>query len=173
MQKNNTIDVGRSAVLIMDFQNEIVSNVAHNPHAVIANASRVLGVARNVGLPVIYVVHRGGRFEQYSPGVEIHSGVEPKPGERIITKTKAGPFSTTGLDVMLREMGVDTLIMMGVATSGCVLSATRWANDLNYKVLVIGEACDDRDPEVHRILVEEIFSRQGVLTVEEFISAIT
>jgi len=70
---------------------------------------------------------------------------------------------------MLREMGVDTLILMGVATSGCVLSTIRWAVDINYKPVVVGDACSDPDPEVHRVLTEKVYPRQGtVLTAQAF-----
>src|SRR3990172_3380429 len=158
--EKQALDPGRTAVLIMDFQNGIVNNVAQDSWKVVQKASQVLNGARQVGIPVIYVVHRGGRFEQLSSDAEIHPGVAPAPGERVISKTKAGPFSTTGLDVILREMGRDTLVLMGVATSGCVLSATRWAADINYKVVVVTDACADRDPEVHRVLTEKIFARQ-------------
>ena len=166
------LDPDRTVVLIMDFQNDIVNNVAQDPQTVIKKASQVLAGARQVGIPVIYVVHRGGRFEEQSAGAEIHPDVSPAPGERVISKTKSGPFSTTGLDIILREMGRDTLVLMGVATSGCVLSASRWAADINYKVVVVKDACDDRDPEVHRVLTEKIFARQGVLTAEEFLRAV-
>ena len=88
----------------------------------------------------------------------------------MITKTKAGSFSTTGLDVTLREKGIDTLILMGVATSGCVLSTARWATDINYKIVVVADACSDRDPEVHRVLTEKIFAR-GMLTAQQFLQA--
>ena len=170
--EQQTLDRDRTAVLIMDFQNDIVNNVAQDPQMVVQKAAQVLEGARQVGIPVIYVVHRGGRFEEPSAGAEIHPGVSPAPGERVISKTKAGPFSTTGLDIVLREMARDTLVLMGVATSGCVLSASRWAADINYKVLVVKDACDDRDPEVHRVLTEKIFARQGVLTAEEFLRAV-
>jgi nicotinamidase-related amidase len=49
-------------------------------------------------------------------------------------------------------MGVDTVILMGVATSGCVLSTIRWAFDINYKPYVLADACSDPDPEVHPLL---------------------
>ena len=160
------------AVFELDFQNDIVNNVAQNPQMVVQKASDVLNGARRVGIPVIHVVHRGGRFEEPSAGAEIHPGVLPAPGERVIAKTKAGPFSTTGLDIILREIGKDTLVIMGVATSGCVLSASRWAADINYRVVVVKDACDDRDPEVHRVLTEKIFTRQGVVTAEEFLQAV-
>ena len=167
------LDLARTAVLIMDFQNDIVNNVAQDPAAVVEKAAQVLSAARRSGVPVFHVIHRGGRFEEPSPGAEIHPGVLPAPGERVISKTKAGPFSTTGLDITLREMGVNTLALMGVATSGCVLSASRWATDIGYRVVVVKDACDDRDPEVHRVLTEKIFARQGVLTAAEFLQAVS
>ena len=167
------IDLAKTAILIMDFQNDIVNNVAEDPAAVVANAARVLGGARSRGVPVIHVMHRGGRFAEMSDGVEICPGVQPAEGEPVVSKTKAGPFSTTGLDVSLREMGVDTLALMGVATSGCVLSASRWASDLGYRVVVVTDACADRDPEVHRVLTEKIYVRQGVMTTDEILQAMS
>jgi nicotinamidase-related amidase len=167
------IDLAKTAILIMDFQNDIVNNVAEDSPAVVSNAARVLEGARGRGVPIIHVMHRGGRFTEPSPGAEIHPGVQPAAGESVISKTKAGPFSTTGLDVSLREMGVDTLALMGVSTSGCVLSASRWAGDLGYRVVVITDACADRDPEVHRVLTEKIYVRQGVMTTDEVLASLS
>ena len=167
------IDPAKSAVLIMDFQQRIINNVASEPEAVVHNAARALDGARAAGIPVIYVVHRGGPFAEYAPDVELHQGVVPADGERIITKTKPGPFSTTALDVNLREMGKETLIIMGVATSGCVLSTVRWAVDINYRFIVLSDACSDADPEVHRVLTEKVYPRQGtVITTGEFLAAL-
>ncbi len=168
-----TIDPEKSAVLIMDFQQRIIANVASEPEAVVRNAARALECARAAGIPVIYVVHRGGPFAEYAPDVELHQGVAPDEGELVITKTRPGPFSTTALDVNLREMGRDTLIVMGVATSGCVLSCVRWAVDVNYRFIVIADACSDADPEVHRVLTEKVYTRQGtVINTDEFLAAV-
>ena len=167
------IDPARSVVLIEDFQQRIITNVASEPEAVVQNAARVLEGARAAGIPVIYVVHRGGPFAEYAPDVELHKGVAPAEGERVITKTKPGPFSTTSLDVDLRMMGKDTLIVMGVATSGCVLSTVRWAVDVNYSFIVVADACSDADPEVHRVLTEKVYPRQGtVVSTEEFLATV-
>ena len=123
-------------------------------------------------MPVIYVVHRGGPFAEYAPDVELHQGVAPAEGEMVITKTKPGPFPTTTLDVTLREMGKDTLVV-GVATSGCVLSSVRWAVDVDYKFVVVSDACSDADPEVHRVLTEKVYPRQGtVMTTDQFLQAL-
>ena len=173
MTQQVAIDTGRSAVLIMDFQQRIVNNFASDPPGVIGNAAKALKGARRAGVPVIYVVHRGGPFQEYAPDVEIHEDVTPAAGEMVVTKTKPGPFSTTGLDVTLRDMGKNTLVIMGVATSGCVLSAIRWSVDIGYKFIVVSDACSDADPEVHRVLTEKVYPRQGtVMTTQEFLSAI-
>ena len=172
-QQITKIDVAKSVVLIQDFQQRIINNFASEPEAVVRNAARALAGARQAGVPVIYVVHRGGPFAEYAPDVELHQGVAPAEGEMVITKTKPGPFSTTALDVTLREMGKDTLVVMGVATSGCVLSSVRWAVDVNYKFVVVSDACSDADPEVHRVLTEKVYPRQGtVMTTDQFLQAL-
>jgi nicotinamidase-related amidase len=168
-----TLDRDSSAVLIMDFQIRIVNNGASDPQGVVERAAQVLQGARQAGIPIIYVVHRGGAFREDAPDVAIHPGVAPVPGEPVLTKTKPGPFSTTGLDIMLREMGKDTLILMGVAPSGCVLSTIRWAVDVNYQPIVVADACSDADPEVHRVLTEKVYPRQGaVLTTQVFLQLV-
>lgn len=172
-QQATSIDVDHTAVLIMDFQQRIIANVATEPAAVVENAARALAGARAAGIPVIYVVHRGGPFAEYAPDVELHEGVAPAEGELVITKVRPGPFSTTALDVTLREMGRDNLVIMGVATSGCVLSSVRWAVDINYSFIVLSDACSDGDPEVHRVLTEKVYPRQGtVMSTDEFLAAI-
>ena len=172
-QQATKIDAARTAVLIMDFQQRIIANVATEPAAVVENAAKALDGARQAGIPVIYVVHRGGPFAEYAPDVELHEGVAPAEGELVITKVRPGPFSTTALDVTLREMGKDNLVIMGVATSGCVLSSVRWAVDINYSFIVLSDACSDGDPEVHRVLTEKVYPRQGtVMTTDEFLAAI-
>ena len=169
-QQNFVMEPGRTVVVIMDFQNGIVSN-GRNPEQTLENAASVLAAARTIDVPVIYIVHRGGRFEAETNDAAIHPDVAPRADERIITKRRAGAFSTTGLDVMLREAGRDTLVLLGVSTSGCVLSTVRWGADINYRLVVVKDACDDPDEEVHRVLTEKLFPRQAmVLTTEQFVN---
>lgn len=172
MTQQQPLDIDRATVVIMDFQNGIVSNAARDPQGAVERAANVLAAARSAGVPVVHIMHRGGRFEEDSPDAEIHPGVAPAAGERVLRKTKAGSFSTTGLDVLLRESGRDTLVLMGVATSGCVLSTVRWGADINYGLVVVADACDDADEEVHRVLTEKLFPRQAtVLTAQQFVEA--
>lgn len=168
-QSAPAIDLKKTAVVIMDFQNDILKNAA-DPVAVAKNAATVLAGARKAGIPVYHVQHRGGAFEADTPGAAIIDEAKPLPTEKVFVKTKTGSFSTTPLDVTLRENGIDTMVLMGVTTSGCVLSTVRWAGDIGYKFIVVKDACGDRDEEVHRVLTEKIFGRQGmVLNTKDFL----
>lgn len=194
MPDNLTIDKGKTAVLIMDCQNEIVALLPQDrQEMVLQKASRVLTRSRQIGLPVIYVVvgFREGypelslRNKTYVPirennrliagsmGTEIRSEVAPKKGEIVVTKRRLGAFSTTELGAALSAKDINTLVIMGVATSGCVLSTVRWAADMDYRLIVVSDGCADRDEEVHRVLTEKVFPRQAtVVTAEEFISTL-
>lgn len=167
-----TIDPARTAVIAMDFQVGIVGSVARDPDGTVARAATVLEAARAADIPIIFVQHRGGRFEADTPDAGWLPTLAPQPDERLLVKRKAGSFSTTALDVTLRELGRDTLVLMGVATSGCVLSTVRWGADINYTLVVIKDACDDADEEVRRVLTEKLFPRQATVTIAaEFVSA--
>jgi nicotinamidase-related amidase len=74
--------------------------------------------------------------------------------------------------MILRANNIETLVMFGIATSGVVLSTLRHAADADYQLVVIKDCCSDRDPEVHRVLTEKVFSRQAkVITAAEFLAA--
>ena len=140
------IDRGRTAVLIMDYQNEIVSNFAAQQPGLLARAATVLAAAREAGLPVIYVVVRfrpgypevsprnklfggireAGRLQEGAEGAEIHPQVAPQAGDVVVTKRRVGAFATTDLETILRARDVSTLLLFGIATSGVVLSTVRW-----------------------------------------------
>lgn len=52
---------------------------------------------------------------------------------------------------------------MGHATSGVILSTVRLTADLDYHLIVVEDGCADRDPDVHRLLMEKVFPRQGTV----------
>jgi nicotinamidase-related amidase len=93
----------------------------------------------------------------------------PEPGEPLLTKTHVGPFSTTNLDELLKEHKIDTLVLMGMRTMGAVLSAVRWATDIDYKVVVLSDCCADQDAELHRVLMEKVIPfTSTVMTSSDF-----
>jgi nicotinamidase-related amidase len=181
------LDPKTSALLIMDFQTSIVDLVAAGKDELLARTARLIEAARKGGMKIIYVVvgfragypevsprnqsfgpiRESGRFALGSAGIEVHPGLVPTPVDIVVTKHRVSAFAGTDLDMILRASGTETLVLAGIATSGVVLSTVRHAADVDYKLIVVGDCCGDRDPEVHRVLVEKVFIRQTTVTTAE------
>jgi nicotinamidase-related amidase len=71
---------------------------------------------------------------------EIVNEVKPRPGELVINKNASSPFNGTGIDQLLRNMGIDTLVLTGTATEMCVETTARDAADRGYNVIVAEDA---------------------------------
>src|SRR5699024_11269819 len=90
-----------------------------------------------------------------------------------VTKTRVSAFSTTNLDSLLREQGIDTLVLAGILTFGVVLSTVRDAADRDYRLLVLGDVCADSDPTRHEQLLRSIIPLHAdVLDVADFATLI-
>lgn len=183
------IDKNRAALLIADFQIENVASCPSSIEGVLRRAASVLDCARKIQIPIVHIKmsfrhgwpevlphlrHRyEGRFLEGSEGAEFHPAVAPKPGETIVAKRRTGPFSSTDLNSILHAAGADTLLISGIVTSGVVLSTVRWAADIDYEIVVISDACLDRDPEVHHMLLEKVLPRQATIaTTSEVVSVL-
>lgn len=189
-----SINNARTAILIMDYENDIVNMLPESVQLpLLEKASMILKAARQAHLPIIYIVVRfrdgypeinvqnklfsnlkeSGRLIEGTFGAEIHSKVAPHPGDIIVTKRRVGAFSTTDLEPILRSKNINTLVLFGISTSGVVLSTLRSAADMDYKLVVISDACADRDAEVHRVLIDKVFPWQAtVVHTQEFIKAV-
>ena len=187
MNEAFSIDPKTSALLVMDFQRSIVDRYASEEGALIPCVAGLIAAAHRAGMKVIYVVvgfrpgypeasprnqafaaiRASGRFLLASGGSEVHPALAPADDEVVVTKHRVGAFSGTDLDMILRANGIETLVLAGIATSGVVLSTVRQAADADYRLVVVGDACHDADPEVHRILVEKVFPRQATVIAAE------
>jgi nicotinamidase-related amidase len=172
-----------TALLVMDVQNGIVERIAAGAPPLLDALGRAITGARAAGVPVVYVrvAFRPGAPE-ISPrnkafaaaaasgampiddaSTEVHAAVAPEPGEVLVTKKRVSAFAGSDLDVVLRALDVDTLVLTGIATSGVVLSTLRMAADLDYELTVLRDACADGDEEVHRVLMDKVFPRQAAV----------
>lgn len=185
-----TLDRKHTALLIMDYQQSIVSRVVEKYPDLLDKTAAVLAAARAADLPIIYIVvsfregypevsprnrsfstiRESGRLLAGSPDTEIHPQVGPGPGEIVVAKHRVGAFSTTALETILRAHDVTSLILCGISTSGVVLSTVRWAADMDYDLVVVEDCCADADDEVHRVLTQKVFPRQArVVSAQEII----
>jgi len=188
-----SLNPARTAVLIMDYQNDILGMLPDTVQAsLLEKAGAILKAARDARVTVIYVVVRfrdgypeinlqnrlfsgikeSGLLREGTTGAEIHAKVAPQPGDIIVTKRRVGAFWSTDLETVLRARNISTLVLFGISTSGVVLSTVRAASDRDYRLAVISDACADRDEEVNRVLLDKVFPWQAtVVFTREFLSA--
>ena len=146
----------------------------------IAAIRQLLDTFRPLGVPVIYTKGRqrtlslhSGRWlsknsraqedmtDEGQRGNEIVAEIAPMPGEIVIEKDKPSAFFGTGLASYLVYLGVDTLLVTGCTTSGCVRATVVDAFSYNYRVAVVEEATFDRGEVSHKVNLFDIHSKYG------------
>jgi biuret amidohydrolase len=86
---------------------------------------------------------------QGTPAVEAMDEVAPEPGEPVVRGQGANGFDGTTLETILRVAGVDTLVLVGIATDVAVESTARAASDMQYRTIVVSDACEADSDEAH------------------------
>jgi nicotinamidase-related amidase len=175
-------DPRRTALLLMDFQSDIVVRIDESDELV-ARVQRLRADCRERGMHVVHVrvaftgEHRQAvpprnkafaglasqpdRLAEGNSGAEIVPDLRPDDRELVVTKRRVGAFSTTNLASELAARNVDTLVLAGIATSGVVLSTVRDAADHDFALVVVRDCCADPDPQIHDVLVDKVFPRQA------------
>ena len=132
----------------------------------VGSAARVVGAARRAGHPVLHTrvsYSPGGLdgglfrrkipslsvFDEGSPLAEPHPSVAPLPGEVVVRKQYASGFFGTSLASTLLALGVDTVVIVGLTTSGCVRATAVDALQHGFVPVVVRDAVGDRDPRPH------------------------
>lgn len=149
--------MSKRAVLVVDLQNEYWPQ-GNFPlvgiEAAAANAARVMAHARERGDLVVNIRHEmpgGPIFVPGSDGAQINEAVLPQGDEPVITKNFPNSFRETGLDDLLKQKGIEEVVVIGAMSHMCVDATTRAANDLGYQTTTIHDACATRDLEFNGV----------------------
>ena len=181
----------RPALIVIDMNNAFVDQQYpfSSPPALatIPYIQRLLAAARSQAVPVFYTTNlpaqtdaERGRWKttanssplmQGAAASEIYPAIAPHSGEPVIAKTHPSGFFGTTLLSQLIYFSVDTLIIAGTVTSGCVRATCLDAFNYNFRVIVPQEAVCDRGQVSHKVALFEIHMKYGdVLSVEEVVS---
>jgi maleamate amidohydrolase len=159
----------RCGLVLVDFVNGFVDiDQLGGPHIEqAANASQILlEVFRQLSLPIVHtrvVFEEDGsnhnifalrvkplqKLLEQAPASQTVAQLAPRAGERVIRKQSASAFFDTGLADWLRQRGVDTAVIVGCTTSGCVRASVVDAMQHNFRTIVIADCVGDRALEPH------------------------
>jgi len=192
----------RPALLIIDVQyrttgttpqpfdeaiNEFTTSCGDVAWQAVANIERLLTFFRAQGWPVLYPyvapkkAFDAGALGAKVPGImdvpdkgyEFHPAIAPLDGEILLPKRHPSAFFGTPLLSYLIQAGVDSLVVTGCSTSGCVRGSAVDAFSYNYKVAVPNDAVYDRSPLVHEVNLFDMGQKYAdVQTTSELIASL-
>ena len=149
-----------------------------------ASCVRVLAAARAAQIPVLHTrveFQPGGAdggvffrkvgalecFVRGNPLGDYGEGLEPAEDETVVVKQYASGFFGTSLASTLTSLGIDTLIITGVSTSGCVRATALDACQHGFVPIVVRDACGDRDPQVHEANLFDLDAKYADVVSEQ------
>ena len=163
------LDANRSALIIQDLQNDVIgeggafADSGAPAHAksqnVVENVKRLAEAARQAGMPVIHVLYI---VEEGAPGLKQNAplfigvkeanalvrgswgaapvdGLEPQPGDHVVEKMRMNGFYNTRLDILLRGLGAETIVITGAWTNMSIEHTARHGADAGYEVCVVSD----------------------------------
>jgi nicotinamidase-related amidase len=159
-----SLDPRLSALLTIDLMDRIVAlHLAPRPGAEVVERSLSLAAAfRQAGSTVVPVRVERPNVAEQPPGSDLVAGLG-LPGDLVVVKRSIGAFHKSGLDELLRERGVDTLVFTGIATNLGVESTARVASDLDYELLLVEDAMAALSADEHQASVRLDFPRFGTV----------
>jgi maleamate amidohydrolase len=179
----------RPAVIVIDLCNAYLLPDAPlycGPHAddVRASAARLVAAARRLGHPVVFTrveFEPGGAdgglffkkvgaltcFIRGNPLGDFPADPAPIPGEVVVTKQYASAFFATSLASTLNALRVDTVVIAGVSTSGCVRASALDALQLGFVPIVVRDAVGDRQPGPHEANLFDLQAKYAEVVSEQ------
>lgn len=158
---------------------------------VVEATTTLVGVMRRAGFPIVWTdvmydesMSDAGLFGKKVPGLATFASgapgrggdlvLRPEPGDVRITKNYASSFFGTTLASTLHTAGVDTVLVGGVSTSGCVRATATDALNYGFRPQVVREVCADRSPELHESNLRDLDAKYAdVCHLEEAIARVT
>lgn len=176
------IDPKHTAVLVIDMLNDFCkpggAMVLPGYEQLLSPQHTVIETARAFGAPIVFVVdthrataRREREFLKRTPhciegswGARIVDELAPHDGDVIVVKRRYSGFFNTDLDLTLKDMGVDTVVAMGVVTNICVRSTVHDAFFLGYQVVVPEDCVAATGPREQESSLYDIGTHFGVVS---------
>ncbi|GGI34139.1 MULTISPECIES: isochorismatase family cysteine hydrolase [Bradyrhizobium] len=190
------IDPQKTALLVVDLQNHEISEeeqrkypeyVDRVKHQIVPNVQRLLQAARSCGVEVMYTViesltkdgrdrslcHRKLVIPKGSWGAQVIPEIAPGEDDIVLPKTASGVFSSTILERVLRNMGIEEVIVVGVLTDQCIDMALRDGVDRSFHMICVTDCCAAYTEERHNYSLRMQYGAVRKVTTEEIVSELS
>ena len=156
--------------------------------ATLASAIRLTQAARQSGIPVVFtrVAYQadgldGGVFYRKIPALsaylpastlaDFHDNLKPQGDELVVSKQYPSAFFGTSLSTTFTSLSIDTVILAGLTTSGCVRASCVDAISHGFIPIVVREACGDRHPEPHEASLFDLDAKYADVELEQTVTS--
>jgi maleamate amidohydrolase len=174
----------QTALIVMHYQTDILALFPSVAPILLANTRKLCDAARVKNINVYFAkIHFSPGYPEVSPlnrngqgirqlGLFVNDRIAPELGQQtaepLIIAHRASVFFGTDLQARLCAQGVDTLLMVGIASTGVVLSSVAYASDADFRLFTVKDCCYDPDQVVHDHLFSTAFdSRTTVLSLAD------
>ena len=163
------------ALLVIDVQNDILDLYGRTPwmEQVVGNIAHLIAGARAGDVPIVYVrvafrpsfvdvmpgkpmIQERDMLRETARGASMIDELQPQPLDIVITKRRTGAFYMTDLELVLRKLGVATLLVTGMSTARAVESTVREAHNRDFNCVVVSDACLADTPKLHENALESM-----------------
>lgn len=172
---------GRTALLLIDLQNDFLDPAGHYAQSgvdiehmrrVVGPTGELVAAARARDIPIVWTRHgfrdlrdagifarlrpflRDGGLRQGTWGHELHASLDVRPDDWFVEKTRLSAFFDTNLEVVLRGLRAETLLIGGVLTNQCVAATSKDAMFRDLAAVVIPECTGTTLPHLHEPALE-------------------
>jgi ureidoacrylate peracid hydrolase len=180
-----TVDPAHTALVVIDVQNDFCLP-AYSP--MIARLQRLLDAARDAGVFVVYIQNCVLPGLSNSPaeiarrqnlglpvevtlagseGEQIVSAISPRSGEASVRKHRLNAFAGSDLEMLLRSRGIETVVITGIATHGCVTGTSYAAQGHNYYVVVVEDCVESWKQDLHAAALHILRGTMNYVTPAE------
>ena len=179
------MDKKKTAIIVVDMLNDFVTGAlgCERGQAIVPKTAKLLDAARDAGVPVIFsndchlkgIDHElklwGDHAIAGTKGAEVIPELKLSEKDYVVPKRRYSGFFRTDLELLLKELGIDTVIMTGLHTHMCVRHTSADAYCLGYNVLVASDATDSFTEEDYKGGIEylkNVYAAE-VYTVDELV----
>ena len=192
------MDWKQTALVVIDMENAFIDPASplciKNALATVPACGKVIEKARGRKIPVFFVnrIYRKNgsdveftRYQSWFDGnrylapdstgplsIDVPAEFKPQKGDYCLIKPRFSAFFQTELDLILRRLGIRTVILTGTTTPNCIRTTSYDGLSLDYNILIIEDCCSSNTEEIQRVNMEDMERVGAVITsAERFLSA--